>query len=385
VDPGEQAVKINPYAGSGALFFPDYGTVACSHIELTDAGRPQIRNNCYTGGIDAHQARGWVVRDNRIEGFWCHQGLSEHAVHFWKASRDTLIERNVLFNNARGVGLGLVAEGDARVYPDSPCPSAPGGYLDHYGGLIRNNFIFAGNEGLFDSEFGFDCGICLWQVCGAKALHNTVAATRPPFSAIEWRFERTRVSIGNNLTTHNLRDRGGTADLSGNRDHQPLALFVDGPSGDLHLTFSASAALDQVAALPEVTGDIDGDRRPAGLLADAGADELGLLEVIPAGRQILVGGTADFAVTVKSLPGYAGSIALTASSPSPALKIDLQPPVIIPPGQGTLRVTDTLTGPALPGRYYEIPLTAIVPGFSQTVSVSLLVGGTALHLPIVLR
>ena len=107
IDPGEQAVKINPSA-SEAAYFADNGTVACSHIELTAAGRTHIRNNCYTGGIDGHQSRGWTIRDNLIEGFWCNDGLSEHAVHFWVTSRDTLVERNLLRNNARGVGFGLL-------------------------------------------------------------------------------------------------------------------------------------------------------------------------------------------------------------------------------------------------------------------------------------
>ncbi|MBI5582871.1 MAG: hypothetical protein HY892_03515 [Deltaproteobacteria bacterium] len=385
VDPGEQAIKINPYTGTGALFFPDHGTIACSHIELTAGGRQQVRNNCYTGGIDAHQARGWVVRDNRIEGFWCPEGLSEHAVHFWKASRDTLIERNYLIDNARGIGLGLLAEGSARVYPDQPCPTAGGGYLDHYGGLVRNNFVFAGNAGLFASAYGFDCGLCLWQACEAKALHNTVASTQPPFSSIEWRFERSRVELINNLTTHNLMDRGGTAYLSGNLTGQPLALFVNGPTGDLHLAATASAALDQVAAPPEVTDDFDGDRRPAGLQTDVGADEFRFLEVIPLRRQIPSGGTAIFQIAVTTLPGYGGSISLQASSPSTDLLLDLQPNSVTPPGQAALTVTDLFPGPALSGRLYQIPVTALVSGFSQTVPASLLIGGTVLHLPVVLR
>jgi len=89
IDPGEQAVKINPV---GTEYFTDNGVIACTHIELTDTGHSYIRNNCYTGGIDAHQSRGWLVRDNIIEGFWCTAGLSEHAIHFWRASRDTLVE-----------------------------------------------------------------------------------------------------------------------------------------------------------------------------------------------------------------------------------------------------------------------------------------------------
>ena len=120
IDPGQQAIKINPVPGG---HYTDNGIVACSHIELTDAGRSQIRDNCYTGGVDAHQSRGWDIRDNLIEGFWCAQGLSEHAVHAWTGSRDTLVERNMLINNARGVGFGLVTSGTGRTYSDNACPS----------------------------------------------------------------------------------------------------------------------------------------------------------------------------------------------------------------------------------------------------------------------
>lgn len=273
VDPGEQAIKINPYTQAGAAHFPDDGVVACSHIELTDAGRAQIRNDCYTGGVDAHQAWGWVIRDNLIEGFWCPSGLSEHAVHVWVTSRDTLVERNVLRDNARGVGFGMLTEGDGRTYPDNPCPGAAGAYVDHYGGVVRNNAIFASDAGLFASEYGFDCGICLWQACGARVLHNTVASTQAPFSSIEWRFDRTDADIINNLATYILRDRGGTARLSGNLENQPLTLFVDGANGDLHLLPSATVAIDQVTAPPDVTRDYDGDPRPLGAAADVGMDE----------------------------------------------------------------------------------------------------------------
>jgi len=275
IDPGEQAIKINPGAEG---YYPDDGIIACSHIELTDAGRPYVRNNCYTGGIDAHQARGWTVRDNTIEGFWCASGLSEHGIHFWRACRDTAVERNVLRENARGIGFGLATTGDARIYPDNPCPGADGGYVDHYDGIIRNNFVFASQSELFASEYGFDCGICLWQACGAQVVHNTVASTEAPFSSIEWRFDHTDVEIINNLVTHNLRDRGGVASLAGNLEDAALSLFIDGTGGDLHLTASASAAIDQGESLSEGLGDddIDGDARPIGAAPDVGADEYGI-------------------------------------------------------------------------------------------------------------
>jgi hypothetical protein len=277
VDPGQQAVKINPAADG---YYPDDGEIACSHIELTDAGRPriwEINGSCYTGGIDAHQAQGWVIRDNLIEGFWCESGLSEHAIHMWRGCRDTLVERNVLRDVARGVGFGMEATDGGRSYPDDPCPSAGGGYVDHYGGVIRNNFIFAGRVELFASEYGFDCGICLWQACGGYVVHNTVASTQAPFSSIEWRYDHTDVDIVNNLATHNFMDRGGTARLAGNLDDQPLSLFVDGPGGDLHLVSGASAAIDQGVAVAGglCDDDIDGDARPIGAARDVGADEYG--------------------------------------------------------------------------------------------------------------
>lgn len=106
IDPGQQAIKINPH--SAREKFPNFGEIACSHIELTDAGRSkvlEINGSCYTGGIDAHAARGWVIRDNLIEGFWCGSGgLSEHGIHLWSDSQDTLVARNQLTNNARGIG-----------------------------------------------------------------------------------------------------------------------------------------------------------------------------------------------------------------------------------------------------------------------------------------
>jgi hypothetical protein len=275
VDPGQQAIKINPHAAR--THYPDGGVVACSHIELTDAGRLQvweINGSCYTGGIDGHQARGWVVRDNLIEGFWCEEDLAEHGIHFWSGSRDTLVERNVVQDCARGIGLGLGESGDWRSYPDDPCAGADYG---HYAGIARNNVVFAGQSALFASEYSFDCGICLEQVCGTQVLHNTVASTSAPASSsIEWRWSSTTVTVSNNLASHDLVQRdGAAASVVANLEDAPLSLFVDGAGGNLHLAAHASAAIDQGASLPPglCDEDIDGDVRPVGPAPDIGADE----------------------------------------------------------------------------------------------------------------
>jgi hypothetical protein len=277
IDPGQQAIKINPADSGIPGYYTDDGVIACSHIELTDAGRPHIRDNCYTGGVDAHQSLGWVIRDNLIEGFWCDSGLSEHGIHMWRGCRDTTIERNELNDNARGIGLGLVTTGSGRTYSDDPCPSAVG-YVDDFGGIARNNSISANDTDLFDSQYGFDCGICFWNACNAQALHNTIftANNAETFSSIEWRFENTQAVITNNLVNHQMRERDdATAAQSGNLTNAAAGWFVDPGNGDLHLLPTALEAIDQVTAPVQVDDDMDGDGRPEGAISDVGADEYG--------------------------------------------------------------------------------------------------------------
>ncbi len=271
VDPGQQAIKINPI-GDG---YVDDGVIECSSIELTDAGRAAIRDDCYTGGVDAHQAWGWVVRRNRVAGFWCNDGLSEHAVHFWKGSRDTVVEENVIVDCARGIGFGLGAGGDGRTYPDDPYPGV--GYLGHIDGMVRNNFVAAGDPRLFDTADGFDTGIGLEQARGARVLHNTVASTAMPrSSSIEWRFENTLAQIANNLASDRLLERDGAqAALAGNIDFCPLTWLADIAAGDLHLTAAAAPAVDAGVPLDPGAADFDIDVEVRDARPDVGADEVG--------------------------------------------------------------------------------------------------------------
>ena len=219
IDPGQQAIKINP-DGTG-LGVTTNSTIQCSHIELTDAGRTHIRDSCYTGGIDGHATSHLLVRRNRIEGFWCDDGLSEHGVHLWRASADTVVEENLIFDNARGIGFGL----------------GYGAANGHVGGIIRNNFVGAESTGLAGSPDGFDTGIGLESAEGAEVYHNTVVSTfAPASSSIEWRWDLTSASIANNLVSHTLLPRDGAAAvLEGNIATADESWFVDPDVGDLHL------------------------------------------------------------------------------------------------------------------------------------------------------
>jgi len=285
LDPGEQAIKIN---ATDATNHVDNGVIRCSVIELTDAGRPLVRKDflpCYTGGIDAHRSRNWRVSDNTIQGFWCAAGLSEHGIHFWNDSRDTIVERNHILNNARGIGFGLGGSG-------------------HSNGIIRNNFVMANDPRLFASGARFDAGIGLENAANAKVLHNTVVSTTAPYSSIEWRWSPTAM-IMNNLVSHNLRAReGGGGTLAGNLPNAPLSLFVNVALADLHLVPAASQAIDHAVAVPpgDADDDIDGESRFV-TARDMGADEEGngnatpTITSQPANMTVTVPATATFSVT----------------------------------------------------------------------------------------
>jgi len=271
VDGGEQFVKINT-SGATPNTYTDDGVVSCSLFELTDAGRPEVvpdPGGCYTGGIDGHQARGWLVRDNVFRGIHCENGsLAEHAIHFWTASRDTIVERNTIIDCARGIGFGLGDGGGGdpdRAYADDPYPGV--GYVGHYDGIIRNNVI-----AISPGFAWFDTGIELEQARGTRALHNTVIHPDTAFASISHRFANTLVTLENNLVrTIRARD-GSTATGDSNLEGAEDALFIDVPGHDLHLDPSATAAIDQGIPLPDSGPDIDGDERTDGA-PDLGADE----------------------------------------------------------------------------------------------------------------
>jgi len=278
LDPGEQAIKVN---ASGSGYYADDGEIACSRLELTRAGEAFVTSqvssgsSCYTGGVDAHDAWGWVIRDNWIEGFWCsgsgQEYLSEHGVHFWTGSRDTIVERNRIVNNVRGIGFGLGPGG--RSYTDSPCGATNN--AGHYGGVIRNNFIVATDTDLFASGNGVQEGISLSSACDATVLHNTIVFTQDANSAIEWRFAETSAVIANNLATDRLWDRGVTVTLDSNLEEQPATGFENVSGYDLHLTAALTAAIDSGtnSYLDDCSEDIDGSARDDGS-PDLGADEL---------------------------------------------------------------------------------------------------------------
>lgn len=240
VDTGEQMLKVSYRPGDSDS--SDNGLVEWCVFEYSAGVGPQY----YIGGIDAHQAHNWIIRNNLFRNIRSPEGeLAEHAIHFWSESRNTLVENNIIANCDRGIGFGLGDRG-------------------HLGGVIQNNMIHTTR----------DVGIGLENADRTAVYHNTVFTENYP-NSIEYRFTGTRdVSILNNLTNAAIASRdGGSGRVETNITNAQSAWFANPESGDLHLVTAESTVIDRGQPLSEVTQDIDCDLRPRDGGYDIGADE----------------------------------------------------------------------------------------------------------------
>jgi hypothetical protein len=245
VDTFEQMLK-GSVSGNGLS--ADHGIVEYCTFEFSSGQAEQD----YTGGIDVHRGKFWLVRDNLFRNIRSPAGSSaEHAVHFWNDSGNVIVERNMIINCDRGIGFGLGTQG-------------------HSGGIIRNNMIY--NDGAGSSD---DVGIGLENAANVNVLNNTVYL-EDYWAAIEYRFSGTTGgNIKNNLCNQQITERnGGSATLSHNIISAESSWFVNYSTGDLHLNATITQAIDQAQILAEVPDDIDSDLRPIGPAPDIGADEV---------------------------------------------------------------------------------------------------------------
>jgi parallel beta-helix repeat protein len=241
VDTYEQMVKVSFRPGDSTS--SDNGLVEWCLFEYSAGIGPQY----YIGGIDAHQAHNWTIRNNVFRHIRSPESdLAEFAIHFWSEAQNTLVEHNVISNCDRGIGFGLGDRG-------------------HIGGMIRNNMVHTTR----------DVGIGLENSSSTTVYNNTVF-TENYGNSIEYRFPGTQgVSIINNLTSAAITSRdGGSGNVATNVTNAPASWFVNVGSGDLHLATSEPTVVDQGQTLSEVSQDIDCEIRPKGSGYDIGADEL---------------------------------------------------------------------------------------------------------------
>lgn len=247
LDTGEQMIKV-VYDSANLSLSSDDGIVEDSLLEYSAGIGPQY----YIGGVDAHNAKNWIVRGNTFKGIRSPSlNVAEFAVHFWSDSENTLVERNLIINCDRGIGFGLGSRG-------------------HAGGIVRNNMIYHDS-----SEMFADVGIALESAPGAQVYNNTVYFDNTYPNAIEYRFASTTgVTITNNLTNKAVTQRdGASGTVSHNVTTAAGSWFVSPSSGDLHLSYAVPTVVDQGQTISGLIEDFDEDSRPRGSGIDIGADE----------------------------------------------------------------------------------------------------------------
>ncbi|HEX2959672.1 MAG TPA: choice-of-anchor Q domain-containing protein [Chitinispirillaceae bacterium] len=268
-DAYEQLLKVP--AGNGTS---DSGLVEGCLFEFSKG----VAENYYTGGIDCHRSKDWIVRNNTFRNIRSPGGsIAEHAIHFWNNCENITVENNVIIDCDRGIGMGLGNENIQN------------------GGLIRNNMIF--HRSISGTDFG-DVGIALENCIDFGVYGNTIYFDNNYSNAIEYRFSGTqRVTIQNNLTNKRIQMRdGASGTVNNNSTNAQKEWFVAPSSGDLHLTSgSINSVIDKGITVSGFTSDFDGDKRPMGSGVDIGADEY-------SGSSTII--TRQKSTTVSPAPGY---------------------------------------------------------------------------------
>ncbi len=242
-DTGYQLVKVNPLNGGS-----DNGLLACSRLEYTTTSPED-----YTNGISAHDAHGWVVRDNEWYRIRTPNNVPAPTILFWSGSSGTLVERNLLVNCYQGIAFGNASHGSG----------------DHTGGIVRNNFIYAGMR--------HDSVIEMVHATGWLVANNTALLLNPEPGltwGMEARFSDSTGTFAYNLTSLDIINRDGAGAVrTGNVTTAGPAWFINPAAGNLHLRSTATGAIDQAASLAQVGDDYDGETRPTSATPDVGADE----------------------------------------------------------------------------------------------------------------
>jgi hypothetical protein len=253
-DAYEQLLKVP--AGSGKS---DSGLVEGCLFEFTKG----VAENYYTGGIDCHRSKDWIVRNNTFRNIRSPGGsIAEHAIHFWNNCENITVENNIIIDCDRGIGMGMGNENIQN------------------GGIIRNNMIY--HRVISGTDFG-DVGIVLENCVDFGVFNNTIFFANDYSNAIEYRFSSTqRITIQNNCTNKRIQARdGASGTASNNVTDAQSGWFVSPATGNLHLVSgSISAVIDKGISIPGLISDIDGDKRPAGSGIDIGADEFSGLSQI---------------------------------------------------------------------------------------------------------
>jgi hypothetical protein len=209
------------------------------------------QNGDYIAGMDMMKIEGWSIHDNVFKNIRGMNGGARAAVFLWNGCKNTTVERNVFIGCDRSVAFGN--------------PSSAN--LDMDGGIVRNNFIVAGK----------DISIEICNSTGSLIASNTVYSTNPGYTrTICFNNNRVNNAFKDNLVLGKLAVLSGySPEAAGNLNVSSVVTswFRDVSGGDLHLTSSATQAIDKGVLLSQSPTDFDNGIRTTN--PDIGADEMG--------------------------------------------------------------------------------------------------------------
>jgi hypothetical protein len=352
----------------------------------------------------------WTYVGEQREGWWtggegCEmQGHAGFGLYLDSAS-GIHAYRNVAYNNAYA-GFMLAAawrDGDVLFYNNVVANSMygirPSG-TDHdtHGGSVKTeivNNVIVNNEGYGIYQSTAD------ENFGEMTIENNLYYNngwRPSDDGGVWKPGAMAVRTPNGQTYYQsvaeIREHPYHWEMDGAEgdprfrtydpsDHEPT--LARRP--DFHLTPASVQAIDEGAALPASldtllrTFEVADPRWGAGW--DIGAFEGSfVVSVSPASQSIEPGETASFRLTIQFIGGVASPVTVEAVSLDPRFELTLDRTVVSSDGEVTLAVADT-KGEA--GGIHSVPITVTGGGFTQTTSVELLVGGSKIYLPLVVR
>ncbi len=210
-----------------------------------------IANGNYVAGIDVMYAKDWTISDNVFVGIQGSTYEGRGAIFLWFDATNCSVERNIIIDCDVGLQLGNPHRADNIEYHCVGC-------------VARNNFITRAPEAGIVAVYTKDC----------RVLHNTIhdPQTRKG-RLIRTVFTNDGLVIANNLLSGPAVSNESDSEIRwlGNLMEDMTGSFADPARGDLHLTDSATKALDAAVLLPDVARDIDNQRRDK---PDIGADEL---------------------------------------------------------------------------------------------------------------
>jgi len=282
-----------------------------------------IAQGNYVAGIDVMYAKDWVISDNVFVGIQGRTFEGRGAIFLWFDTQGCLVERNIIIDCDVGLQLGNPHRADGVQYHCVGC-------------VARNNFITRAPQAGIVTVYTKDC----------RLLHNTIHDPQNRLSRLlRMVFTNDGLVIANNLLSGPGMRNESDSDIKlvNSPVKEMTDAFVDPNHGNLHLKPTATEVIDKGVALPEVTEDIDGQRRDA--QPDLGADEL----VRTQAHEIPIANSAELRAAVGNLtpgttlqlkPGvYQGSLYLRNVAGTAAAPVVIQgaepnnPPVFKGGGQ----------------------------------------------------